>query len=237
MYTADGITHTEAVTLNLTETTYQISEANVSVREADTIIVAHTLMSHLNEYASSDGYNGNFTLTTATVNGANDHVYFEIDASGNIQNISSYDADFDNGQTSFDMDVICTYSDLVTTYADRLSTTLLNDYSDDTDLVLASVDISTAAGAREAMYSIGSVIDRMSKTQVILGAKKVQLTSNIERLSAVLMQTQIARGRIFDADMASEASFLAKQQVLAGAASEMISLASAQKRRLIDMLI
>jgi flagellin-like hook-associated protein FlgL len=77
----------------------------------------------------------------------------------------------------------------------------------------------------------------MSKTQVILGAKKVQLISNVERLSAVLMQTQIARGRIFDADAASEASRLAKQQILAGAASEMISMASAQKRSLIDMLI
>ena len=79
------------------------------------------------------------------------------------------------------------------------------------------------------MYSIGSVIDRMSKTQVILGAKKVQLISNIERLSTVLMQTQIARGRIFDADVASEASRLAKQQILAGAASEMISLATTEK--------
>ena len=93
------------------------------------------------------------------------------------------------------------------------------------------------AGAREAMYSIGSVIDRMSKTQVILGAKKVQLSSNIERLSAVLIQTQIARGRIYDADATSEASRLAKQQILAGAASKMILLASVQKRGLIDMLI
>ena len=87
------------------------------------------------------------------------------------------------------------------------------------------------------MNSIGSVIDRMSKTQVILGAKKVQLASNIERLSAVLIQTQIARGRIYDADAASEASRLAKQQILAGAASQMISLASAQKQGLLDMLI
>ena len=46
-------------------------------------------------------------------------------------------------------------------------------FSDDTDLVLASVDNSTSAGAREAMNSVGSLIDRMSKTQVILGAKKV----------------------------------------------------------------
>ena len=135
------------------------------------------------------------------------------------------------------MDVTYTHSDGVQTYTDRLHIDLTNNYSDDTDLVLASVDISTSAGAREAMYAMGSVIDRMSKTQTILGAKKVQLTSNVERLSAVLIQTQIARGRIFDADMASEASLLAKQQILAGAASQMISLASAQKRSLIDLLI
>jgi flagellin len=135
------------------------------------------------------------------------------------------------------MDVTYTHSDGVQTYTDRLHIDLANDFSDDTDLVLASVDISTSAGAREAMNSIGSVIDRMSKTQVILGAKKVQLTSNIERLSAVLIQTQIARGRIFDADAAREASRLANQQILAGAASQMISLASVQKRALIDMLI
>ena len=61
--------------------------------------------------------------------------------------------------------------------------------------------------------------------------------SNIERLSEVLIQTQIARGRISDADAAGEASRLAKQQILAGAATQMISLASAQKRRLVDMLI
>ena len=77
----------------------------------------------------------------------------------------------------------------------------------------------------------------ISKTQVILGAKKVQLMSNVERLSGVMIQTQIARGRIFDADAAIEAARLAKQQILAGAASQMIALASAQKRGLIDELI
>jgi flagellin-like hook-associated protein FlgL len=237
LYTAGGITHTEAVTLNLTETTYQISQTNVTVTEADQITVANTLMSYLNDYASADSYGGSFALTTATTNSANDHVNFEIDSTGNIQTLSSYEVDFDNGQTSFDMDVVYTHSDGVTTYTDRLNIVLTNDYSDDTDLVLASVDISTADGAREAMFSIGSVIDRMSTTQTIIGAKKNQLVSNLQRLSAVLIQTQIARGRIFDADAAAEASRLAKQQILAGAASQMISLASVQKRSLIDMLI
>ena len=237
LYTADGITHNEAVTLNLTETTYQISQTNVTVTEADQITVANTLMSHLNDYAISDSYGGSFALTTATTNSANDHVNFEIDSTGNIQTLSSYEVDFDNGQTSFDMDVVYTHSDGVTTYTDRLNIVLTNDYSDDTDLVLASVDISTADGAREAMVSIGSVIDRMSTTQTIIGAKKNQLISNLQRLSAVLIQTQIARGRILDADAAGEASRLAKQQILADAATQMISLASAQKQSLVYMLI
>ena len=57
------------------------------------------------------------------------------------------------------MDVVYTHSDGVTTYTDRLNIVLSNDYSDDSDLVLASVDISTADGAREAMVSIGSLTE------------------------------------------------------------------------------
>ena len=155
---------------------------------------------------------------------------------GNIQSKSSYDVDFDNGQKIFDMDVVYTHSDGVTTYTDRLNIVLTNDYSYDSDLVLASVDISTADGAREAMVSIGLVIDRMSTTQTIIGAKKNQLISSLQRLSAVLIQTQIARGRICDADAAGEASRLAKQQILAQAARQIIWLAAAQKRSLVDML-
>ena len=117
---------------------------------------------------------------------------FEVYSVGNIQTVSSYEVDFDNGQTSFDMDVVYTHSDGVSTYTDRLNIVLTNEYSDDSDLVLASVDISTASGAREAMVSIGSVIDRMGTTQTIIGAKKNQLSSNLQRLSAALIQTQIA---------------------------------------------
>ena len=70
-----------------------------------------------------------------------------------------YDIDFDNAQTSFDMDVAYTNSDLITLYADRLSGTLLNESSGDTTLVIASIDIIIAAGLREVIYPIGSVID------------------------------------------------------------------------------
>ena len=60
---------------------------------------------------------------------------------------------------------------------------------------------------------------------------------HLVRLAGVLIQTQIARDRIFDVDAAIEAARMAKQQILAGAASQMIALASAQKRSLSDKLI
>lgn len=128
--------------------------------------------------------------------------------------------DFEIGQTSFDMDFVYTHFDGVTNYTDRLNIVLTNDYSDGFDVVLASVDISTADGAREAMFLIGPVIDRPSATQTTIGAKKNQLISNLQRLSAVINQIQISRGRIFDADTAREAVRLAKQQRLIGASSQ-----------------
>ena len=38
LYTADGVTHTEAVTLNLTQTTYGVSATNATVVEASTTV-------------------------------------------------------------------------------------------------------------------------------------------------------------------------------------------------------
>jgi len=135
------------------------------------------------------------------------------------------------------MDVVYTHSDGVQTYTDRLHIDLVNDYADDTDLVLASVDVSSATGATDAISVVGTVIDRMSSTQVILGAKRNQLLSNLDRLSSFEVQTNLARGRVIDADYAEEASKLAKGQILSGAAMKMIHLASRQKRQLISLLV
>jgi flagellin-like hook-associated protein FlgL len=194
-------------------------------------------MSNLRSFAAADSYGGDFALTTATVNGANDHSNFTIDDLGNIRSNADYDVDFDNGQRSFDMDVVYTHSDGVQTYTDRLHIDLVNDYADDTDLVLASVDVSSATGATDAISVVGTVIDRMSSTQVILGAKRNQLLSNLDRLSSFEVQTNLARGRVIDADYAEEASKLAKGQILSGAAMKMIHLASRQKRQLISLLV
>ena len=236
LYTAGGITHTEAVTVNLTASTYGISTTTVSVTEAEQIIVANNIMSGLNSFASADGYAGSFALAAATSGNVADYLKFEVDASGSVQNVASYFVDFDNGQTAFDMDLIYTHSDGVQTYSDRLHIDLVNDFSDDTNLVLASVDISTAAGATEAMGTIASVVKRMSRTVTILGAKRNQLESNIKRLTGVRLQTVVARGRIVNADFAGEATILAKQQILSGAATQVLQTAIKAKRGLLMLL-
>ena len=87
------------------------------------------------------------------------------------------------------------------------------------------------------IFVIGSVIDRMSATQTIIGAKKNQLILNLERLSATLVQTQAVRGIVLDTDYSTEVLMLAKKQILAGAASQMIALATKQKNALFSILI
>ena len=135
------------------------------------------------------------------------------------------------------MDVVYTHSNGVPTYTNRLNIGLMNYYTDDTDLVLAYVDVSTPAGNREAKTSIGSVIDRMGMTQTIVGVKKIQLTSNLKRLSAILVQTHVNLGRVLDTDYSAQVLMLAKKQNLAGAASQMIALATKRKNALISILI
>lgn len=84
--------------------------------EVDQITLAISVMSYPNAFASADTYGGSFAFGTATTNLANNYVNFEIDSfgnilSGNIQSKSTYDIDYDNGQTLFDMDVTYTHSD------------------------------------------------------------------------------------------------------------------------------
>ena len=60
---------------------------------------------------------------------------------------------------------------------------------------------------------------------------------HLVRLAGVLIQTQIAHSSFLDADTAIEAPRLAKQQILARAAMQMILLALAQKQTLVHMLM
>ena len=72
--------------------------------------------------------------------------------------------------------------------------------------------------------------------QLNLKAANSAVETAVQRLSAMLTQTQTARGHVLDADYATEALTLAKKQVLAGAATQMITLATEQKNRLIETL-
>ena len=83
----------------------------------------------------------------------------------------------------------------------------------------------------------GNAIGALCKFVFVGGAKKLQLTSNLECFYEVLTQTQIAHGRISDTDVAGEVALLVKQQILVCVVTWMILTDSVRKRYQVDMLI
>mgnify|MGYP001231102328 FL=1 len=82
---AGGPTHTEAVTLTLTEALQ--SSANFESVEAETILIYLDRLTKLRSFASRDGRNGNFAIT------GDDSALFEFNELGNIQSFRTLNYD------------------------------------------------------------------------------------------------------------------------------------------------
>ena len=91
---------------------------------------------------------------------------------------------------------------------------------------LNSVDISTQAGAREAIEILDIAIETIASNRARLGAIINRLNSTISNLVEQSSKTEIARGRIIDADFAAEISKLIKYQILSQAANQVLNRAS-----------
>jgi flagellin len=91
---------------------------------------------------------------------------------------------------------------------------------------LAQVDISTQAGANDAMRSIDAAIEQVSAAQAKSGALNNRLDAIINNLSEGLQNMSASRSRILDTDYATETTELAKQQIIQQAATAMLAQAN-----------
>ena len=101
---------------------------------------------------------------------------------------------------------------------------------------LGDVDVATSLGAARAVTILDKALDEMSSSQAKLGAIQNRLQHNIDNLTTGAMLTQTARGRITDADFASETSELSKQQILGQAATAMLAQANQSKQSILSLL-
>lgn len=101
---------------------------------------------------------------------------------------------------------------------------------------LTDIGCSTITMAQSAMDYIQSAINGLASLQSLVGAQCNAIERTINDLSAAEVNVAAAASRIQDADMATEISTFAKQQVLTMAATAMIAQANAQPQQVLSLL-
>lgn len=101
---------------------------------------------------------------------------------------------------------------------------------------VASINISTAAGAQKAIGIIDEAIDQVSATRADLGAVNNRLDFTVSNLANISEKTSAARSRINDADFAQETANLSRSQVLQQAATAMLAQSNARPQQVLSLL-
>ena len=103
-------------------------------------------------------------------------------------------------------------------------------------LKVAQIDISSTAGATQAITAIDSAINVVSAAQAKSGAFNNRLESIINNLTEGSKNMQTSRSRILDTDYATETTNLAKQQIIQQAATAMLAQANQSSQSILSLL-
>jgi flagellin len=101
---------------------------------------------------------------------------------------------------------------------------------------VASIDISTAAGAQSALAIVDSALGTISSQRGDLGAVQNRLESTIANLSNISQNVSAAKSRITDADFAAETANLTKNQILQQAGISVLSQANTLPQQVLSLL-
>jgi flagellin len=106
------------------------------------------------------------------------------------------------------------------------NTTLVAASTDSDKKGIASVDISTQAGAWTAMKKIDAAINSVNSSRADLGALQTRFENAVSNIAIQTENTSAARGRIVDADFATETANLSRSQILQQAGTAMVAQAN-----------
>jgi flagellin len=171
-----------------------------------------------------------YTGGTYSVSGT-DSALFNIDAATGAIETKGL-VDFET-KTSYSMTV--TYTSGNNTYSEDVTLNVTNNTVDDGSHI-SNVNLGTQAGSATAVGILDTAINQITESQAKLGAIQNRLQYNIDNLSKASMLTTTAKGRIMDADFASETSELSKQQILSQAATSMLAQANQSKQSVLALL-
>ena len=189
---------------------------------------------------ANDGL-GTFSLTTTGSTGG-DNSLFNIDPkTGKITSKAALDAGTPtdtngNGSTAgngvYDIQVTYTPRNGAAAHVEVIHLTV----SAMADRTVANVDLTTEADAKRSIEVLDKALGEMNANQANLGALQNRMQYTINNLTQAAMNIEMARGRITDADFATETTVLAKHQILAQAATSMLAQANQSKQSVLTLL-
>lgn len=101
---------------------------------------------------------------------------------------------------------------------------------------VASVDISTTAGANAALDTIDSALATVNNLRAGLGAVQNRFSSTITNLQTTSENLSASRSRIRDADFAHETASLSRNQILQQAGTAMLAQANQLPQQVLQLL-
>lgn len=118
----------------------------------------------------------------------------------------------------------------------QITITISNLSADTSILAATSGDILVAATAQTAMDNIDAALDVINSARSTLGSVQNRFEYTISNLEIANENTSAARGRIMDADFASETSNLSRAQILQQAGTAMLSQANTSQQQVLKLL-
>ena len=100
----------------------------------------------------------------------------------------------------------------------------------------ANLDISTAAGADNAMLAMDAALTAINTARADMGAVQNRFTSVVANLSTSSENLSAARSRIQDADFAKESAQLSRNQILQQAGTAMLAQANQATQNVLSLL-
>lgn len=101
---------------------------------------------------------------------------------------------------------------------------------------VSEINVTTQAGANDALRALDSAINQVSAAQAMSGALNNRLDVIVNNLAEGLQNMSASRSRILDTDYASETTELAKQQIIQQAATAMLAQANQQPQGVLALL-
>jgi flagellin len=106
----------------------------------------------------------------------------------------------------------------------------------DNALKIADVDVTTQAGATEALKAIDAALTSVAADQAKAGAFQNRLDAVVSNLTESNQNMSASRSRILDTDYATETTNMARNQIIAQAATAMLAQANQSSQSVLSLL-